>query len=102
MKEKQCKNCFGKKTVRTKEEKKIVTDRLNRIEGQIKGIKRMIEEDRYCSDVLMQLSAVENSIKSLSNHVLENHLYTCVANDLEAGNVEIVDEMISLFKKFNK
>ena len=62
----------------------------------------MIEEDRYCSDVLMQLSAVENSIKSLSNHVLENHLYTCVANDLEAGNVEIVDEMISLFKKFNK
>ena len=102
MKEKQCKNCFGKKTVRTKEEKKIVTDRLNRIEGQIKGIKRMIEEDRYCSDVLMQLSAVENSIKSLSNHVLENHLYTCVANDLEAGNVEIVDEMIRLFKKFNK
>ena len=102
MKEKQCKNCFGKKTVRTKEEKKIVTDRLNRIEGQIKGIKRMIEEDRYCSDVLMQLSAVENSIKSLSNHVLENHLYTCVANDLEAGKVEIVDEMISLFKKFNK
>ena len=102
MKEKQSKNCSGKKTVRTKEEKKIVTDRLNRIEGQIKGIKRMIEEDRYCSDVLMQLSAVENSIKSLSNHVLENHLYTCVANDLEAGNVEIVDEMISLFKKFNK
>ena len=102
MKEKQCKNCSGKKTVRTKEEKKIVTDRLNRIEGQIKGIKRMIEEDRYCNDVLMQLSAVENSIKSLSNHVLENHLYTCVANDLEAGNVEIVDEMISLFKKFNK
>ena len=102
MEEKQCKNCSGKKTVRTKEEKKVVTDRLNRIEGQIKGIKRMIEEDRYCSDVLMQLSAVENSIKSLSNHVLENHLYTCVANDLEAGKVEIVDEMISLFKKFNK
>ena len=102
MKEKQCKKCSGKKTVRTKEEKKIVTERLNRIEGQIKGIKRMIEEDRYCSDVLMRLSAVENSIKSLSNHVLENHLYTCVANDLEAGNVEIVDEMISLFKKFNK
>lgn len=102
MKEKQCKNCSGKKTVRTKEEKKIVTDRLNRIEGQIKGIKRMIEEDRYCSDILMQLSAVENSIKSLSNHVLENHLYTCVTNDLEAGNLEVIDEMVSLFKKFNK
>lgn len=102
MKEKQCNNCCVKKTVRTKEEKKIVTNRLNRIEGQIKGIKRMIEEDRYCNDVLMQLSAVQNSIKSLSNHVLENHLCTCVANDLKSGNMEIIDEMISLFKKFNK
>ena len=61
MKEKQCKNCSGKKTVRTKEEKKIVTDRLNRIEGQIKGIKRMIEEDRYCDDILIQLSAIDKA-----------------------------------------
>ena len=101
MKEKQCKNCSGKKTVRTKEEKKIVTDRLNRIEGQIKGIKRMIEEDVYCKDVLIQLSAIENSVKSLSNHILENHLYNCVSKDIEKGNFEIIDELIALFKKFN-
>ena len=61
------KNCCHKQTHRTKEEKKIVNDRLNRIEGQIKGIKKMIDEDRYCNDVLIQLSAVENSIRSLSN-----------------------------------
>ena len=60
------KNCCHKQTHRTKEEKKIVNDRLNRIEGQIKEIKKMIDEDRYCNDVLIQLSAVENSIRSLS------------------------------------
>ena len=60
----------------------------------------MIQEDAYCNDILVQLSAVENSIKSLSNHILENHLYTCVSRDLENGKVEIVDELIGLFKKF--
>ena len=92
----------NKKTCRSGEEKKLINNRLNRIEGQIKGIKRMIQEDTYCKDILIQLSAIENSVKSLSNHILENHLYTCVANDLEQGNLEIIDELISLFKKFNK
>lgn len=62
----------------------------------------MIESDTYCNDVLIQLSAVENSVKSLSNYILENHLYSCVTKDLENGNMEIIDELISLFKKFNK
>lgn len=62
----------------------------------------MVQEDKYCNDILIQLSAIENSIKSLSNHILENHLYSCVTNDLEKGNLEIIDELISLFKKFNK
>ena len=92
----------GKKTCRSEKEKKLIHNRLNRIEGQIKGIKRMIQEDTYCNDVLIQLSAIENSVKSLSNHVLENHLYTCVTNDLEKGNYEIIDELIRLFKKFNR
>lgn len=92
----------NKKTHRGNEEKKIVNNRLNRIEGQIKGVKRMIEEDAYCNDVLIQLSAIENSIKSLSNHILENHLYNCVTRDLEDGKIEMLDEIISLFKRFNK
>lgn len=72
-----------KKTKRSENEKKLMINRLNRIEGQIRGIKRMIEEDSYCNDVLIQLSAIQNSVKSLSNHVLENHLYNCVTKDLE-------------------
>lgn len=94
--------CCNKKTHRGEEEKKIINNRINRIEGQLKGIKKMIGEDTYCNDVLVQLSAVENSVKSLSNHILENHLYSCVTKDLESGNLEIIDELISLFKKFNK
>lgn len=92
----------NKKTHRSNDEKKIITNRINRIEGQLHGIKKMIDEDVYCKDVLIQLSAIENSVKSLSNHILENHLYTCVTTDIEKGNLEVVDELISLFKKFNK
>ena len=91
-----------KKTIRSEDEKKLITNRLSRIEGQIAGIKRMIEKDTYCNDVLIQLSAAQNSLKSLSNHILENHLYTCVSDDLEKGNLEIIDELTSLFKRFNK
>ncbi len=94
--------CCKKKTHRSDDEKKIINNRISRIEGQLKGIKRMIEEDSYCNDILVQLSAIENSVKSLSNHILENHLYSCVSRDLEQGNTEIVDELVSLFKKFNK
>lgn len=95
-------NCCKKKTHREEEEKKAICNRLNRIEGQIRGIKKMVEEDSYCNDILVQLSAVENSIKSLSNHVLEKHLYSCVTNDIKEGKLEILDELTSLFKKFNR
>ena len=89
-----------KKTHRTENEKRIINNRINRIEGQLRGIKKMINEEVYCRDVLIQLSAIENSVKSLSNHILENHLYTCVTRDLENGNLEVIDEVINLFKKF--
>lgn len=62
----------------------------------------MVQEDIYCKDVLVQLSAIENSVKSLSNHILENHLYNCVTKHIEDGNIDIIDELIALFKKFNK
>ena len=95
-------NCCNKKTKRSIDEKKLLINRLNRISGQIKGITKMIEEDAYCNDVLIQLSAVENSVKSLSTLVLENHLYKCVPKDLENGDFDTIDELISLFKRFNK
>ena len=94
--------CCNKKTIRGENKKKLINNRINRIEGQLKGIKKMIESDTYCNDVLIQLSAAQNSLKSLSNHILENHLYSCVYNELEKGNIEIIDELIGLFKRFNK
>ncbi len=94
--------CCNKKTHRGEEEKRIINNRISRIEGQLKGIKKMIQEDAYCNDVLIQLSAIENSVKSLSNHVLEEHLYSCVTRDLEDGKLDTIDELINLFKRFNK
>ena len=95
-------NCCNKKTKRDINEKKLIISRLNRIGGQIKGITKMVENDAYCNDLLIQLSAVKNSIKSLSTHILENHLYTCVPKDLENGDFDTIDELISLFKRFNQ
>ena len=94
--------CHKKKTVRSDDEKKKITNRINRISGQLTAINKMIQNDEYCNEILIQLSAIENSVKSLSNHILENHIYSCVANDLEKGNLEVIDELINLFKKFNK
>ena len=94
--------CCKKRTIRNEEEKKLLNNRLNRIEGQIRGVRKMISDDAYCNDILIQLSAIENSVKSLSNQMLENHLYTCIAHDMENGKFDTIDEIISLFKRFNK
>ena len=102
MENNKCDKCCGKKTHRAENEKKLLNNRLSKIEGQIKGVRKMIGEDAYCNDVLIQLSAIENSVKSLSNQILENHLYTCIARDMENGKVDAIDEIISLFKRFNK
>ena len=95
-------NCCKKKTKRSLNEKKLIINRLNRIGGQIKGIAKMVENDEYCNDILVQLSAVKNSVKSLSSHILESHLYTCVPRELENGELDTIDELISLFKRFNQ
>lgn len=97
------KECHSeKKTVRSESEKRIINNRLNRIEGQIKGIKKVVAEDRYCNDILIQLSAIESSVKSLSMHILENHMYSCITDSIEKRDTEVVDELMSLFKRFNK
>lgn len=89
-----------KKTIRDENQKKKIINRLNRMEGQIKGIKKMIQEDRYCDDVFIQLSAIDKSIKSLANYMLENHIQECVLNNIERGNLEIIDEVVQLFRRF--
>ena len=85
---------------RPEDVKKTINTRLNRIDGQIHGIKKKVEEDRNCDDILIQLSAVNKSIKSLANYILENHMYNCILSDIEKGNVEIVDEVVTLFRRF--
>ena len=87
-------------TKRSESEKKIINNRLNRIEGQVRGVKKMIEEDRYCDDVLIQLSAIDKSVKSLANHILSKDMQNCVFKKLENGNYEIIDEVVNLFRRF--
>jgi DNA-binding FrmR family transcriptional regulator len=86
--------------VRKQEEKKQIISRLNRLEGQIKGVKKMIEEDRYCNDVLIQLSAIDKAIKSLANLVLDSHMHTCLIERVNSGDYEAIDEVVDLFKRF--
>ena len=89
-----------RKTVRTEEEKKDLVNRLNRIGGQIDGIRRMIEEDRYCDDVLTQLAAVDKAVRSLACRVFDKHLHSCVLASVQTGNTEVLDEVVALFKRF--
>lgn len=90
-----------RKTYRTEEEKKQLIHRLNRISGQVEGIKKMIEEDRYCDDVLTQLLAVDRAVKSLSSVILEKHMYSCIKKEVSEGNLEVVDEVMQLFRRYS-
>lgn len=92
--------CNTKKRIRTEEEKKNINVRLNKIIGQMNGIKKMIDEDRYCDDVLIQLAAVDKSIKSLASVVLESHMKTCMVDNIKNDNLEVIDEIVDLFKRF--
>ena len=94
--------CHHRKTHRGEKDIELINNRLNRIDGQIKGIKKMIQDDVYCNDILIQLSAVEKAIRNVSNIILEDHLYSCITNDLEDGKLESIDEIVNLFKRFNK
>lgn len=98
------KTCCGnneniKSTHRNEEVKKDLTKRLNIIEGQIRGINQMIANDRYCDDVLVQIAAVTKALQSLGNQILESHLKSCVANDIQSGNMDILDDVMLLIKK---
>lgn len=89
-----------RKTYRNDEDKRAITNRLNRIEGQIRGISNMVAEDRYCDEILIQLSAIDKSIKSLANYILEKHMKSCVKENIMNGNEAVLDEIVDLFKRF--
>lgn len=94
--------CRHKKDPRDEEEIKAIINRLNRIEGQIGGIRKMVEDNRYCSDIITQVSAVQSSLNSLTKEIMATHIKSCVVDDIKAGKVEAVDELCELLKKTMK
>lgn len=96
----ECCNGAQKTKVRTEEEKRALTSRINRIAGQMNGVKKMIEENRYCDDVLTQLAAIDKAVKSLAAVILEAHMHSCLVENIQSGNVDAVDEIVELIKKF--
>lgn len=98
---KEC--CFCEKnTHRTDEEKKKLINRLNRIEGQVRGIRGMIEKDAYCADVLVQSAAVNAAINSFNKDLLSRHIHSCVVRDIKNGDEEAIDELMKLISKLMK
>ena len=97
------KECACHKTKeRSEKEYKSLIHRLNRIEGQIRGIKGMIEKDAYCPDILVQSSAVSAAMNAFNRELLANHIKTCVANDIREGNDETIDELLATLQKLMK
>ena len=94
--------CCHKTKKRDPEEYKDLIHRLNRIEGQVRGIKRMVEDEAYCPDILIQVSAVNSALNSFSKVLLGNHIRTCVADDIRNGQEETIDELVTLLQKLMK
>lgn len=94
-----CNKSTGKSKVRRKTEFNSLMNRLKRIEGQIRGLQRMLENNCYCTDIMLQVSATKSALTSFNNKLLENHLNSCVLNDVQDGNTEKIEELIHILKK---
>ena len=95
-------SCCNRTKQRTDKETKDLITRLNRVEGQIRGIKNMVEEERYCVDILNQVSAVQAALNSFNKELLANHIHSCVVEDIRMGKTEAVDELCETIKKLMK
>ena len=100
MSEKTCEHC--KTTIRENDQKKKLINRLNRIEGQIRGINKMVENDAYCADVLTQCAAVSAALNAFNKELLASHIRGCVARDIREGKDEVVDELVATLQKLMK
>lgn len=101
MENNKCEHC-AKRKHRTEKEYKSLVNRLNRIEGQIRGIKGMLEKDAYCPDILVQVAAANAALNAFNKELLANHIRTCVADDIRAGNDETIDELVGVLQKLMK
>ena len=94
--------CTQRKKERTPEEYKKLIHRLNRIEGQIRGIRGMVESDAYCADILVQSAAVNAAVNAFNKELLASHIRGCVARDIREGKDEVIDELVATLQKLMK
>ena len=94
--------CQGKTKHRTPEEQKKLLNRLCRIEGQVRGLQEMLQKDAYCPDILVQVAAANAALNAFNKELLANHIRTCVADDIRAGNDETIDELVGVLQKLMK
>lgn len=87
---------------REEDELRTLTNRLSRIEGQVRGVKKMLEEEAYCTDVLTQISAIQAALNAFNKELLANHIKSCVVADIRAGNDEVVDDLVATLHKLMK
>ncbi|SDB67467.1 metal-sensing transcriptional repressor [Butyrivibrio sp. INlla16] len=97
-----CPHCSGKHKDRDDKEKRDLMNRLKRIEGQVRGVEGMLENDAYCTDILVQVSAITNALNSFNKVLLANHMKTCVTENIREGNDEIIDELVVTLQKLMK
>jgi len=88
-----------KESPRGEENKKCLQNRLNRLIGQLSGIKTMVEEDRYCGDILIQIAAVEKALQGFGYEILEDHLQSCVSEKIKRGETDVISETVDLIRK---
>ena len=100
MEDKNC--CCEKKTLRSEDERRKLINRLNRIEGQIRGIRGMIEKDAYCADILVQSAAVSAAVNAFNKELLASHIHTCVADKIRSGDDAVIDELVATLQKLMK
>ncbi|MCI6857868.1 MAG: metal-sensing transcriptional repressor [Eubacterium sp.] len=91
-----------KKKIRTAKEYQNLMNRLSRIEGQVRGVKSMLEQDAYCIDILTQVSAITAALNSFNKVLLSSHIRTCVRENIRAGNDEVIDELVNAIQKLMK
>ena len=94
--------CCKKTTARSTEEQKKLIHRLNRIEGQICGIRKMVENNAYCTDILMQSAAVNAAVNAFNKELLASHIRGCVSRDIREGKDEVIDELVATLQKLMK